>query len=327
MSAIESDEHPVPVDDSVDDADQDLLAMVSDRVFVDPVDAAAGPGREWGEPEAAWISQSRGATATQGAAAAVGPLGDAEPDTMTLHTRDAYLMFTGRKHEPGSPFMPIVGGRKLAAVLKSIWYLSAQDNPYADWILIQLHDGLADLRSGLARATRQREGMLAQIARKGLALSVMSSRRPAIVALGFRSPYGYATAQMIVEFDYCVRVIKTLVQKDCLSDVQGQNAIRALTREMRRFFLGAVRWERLLLREDVAALSRGDFLPGADAVAQKRTETAITLFGRVPQKILLGHTVPRHTRRRAKPTKEELRALRQAASAGDDARLPGEALL
>jgi hypothetical protein len=34
------------------------------------------------------------------------------------------------------------------------------------------------------------------------------------VELGFRSPYGYATAEAIVEFDYHVRMVKTLVLKD-----------------------------------------------------------------------------------------------------------------
>jgi integrating conjugative element protein (TIGR03761 family) len=298
MSASFTDHSDHPADDSLDFTSPEPLAAASDAGIPDiPVPGA-------------------------------GPLTDVEPDTMTLHTRDAYQMFVGRKHEPGSKLMPIVGGRTFAAVLKSIWYLSERDNPYADWILIQLNEGLGDFRKRLARVAREHEDVMQQLRRKGLALSVMSSRNPLIVRLGFRSPYGYATAEVMVEFDYYVRVIKTLVHKDRLSDTQGRDAIRALTRELRRFFLSAVYWERLLCRDELAHLSREDFLPGADAAACKRTGAAAALFGPVPQEILTGSTMPRHTRRRAKPTEAELRALRAVAqSAADETDRAAEALL
>ena len=68
--------------------------------------------------------------------ASLGYLEDAIPDTMTLHTREAYRIFTGRATEAAGKLPAIPGGRRFAAVLKSIWHLSANDNPYADWILI-----------------------------------------------------------------------------------------------------------------------------------------------------------------------------------------------
>ena len=152
--------------------------------------------------------------------------------------------------------------------------------------------------------------------------------RPLIVTLGFRSPYGYATAEAMVEFDYYVRVIKTLVHKDRLSDEQGREAIRVMAREMRSFILVAVRWERLLYRKELKALSRNDFLPIADASARKRTEAAVSLFGPVPQQILLRETVPRHTRQSAQPTEAVLRALQKVVqNRGEDADQAEEALL
>ena len=59
----------------------------------------------------------------------LGQLVDETPDAMTLHTQDAYRMFTGRAADPASNAPPIPGGRRFAAVLKAIWYLSANDNP------------------------------------------------------------------------------------------------------------------------------------------------------------------------------------------------------
>ena len=58
--------------------------------------------------------------ATLAANAQLGQLADATPDTMSLHTKDAYRIFTGRSADAASKLQPIPGGRRFAAVLKSI---------------------------------------------------------------------------------------------------------------------------------------------------------------------------------------------------------------
>ena len=52
--------------------------------------------------------------------AKLGQLADTTPDTMTLHTQDAYRMFTGRPADAEGHASQIVGGRRFAAVLKSM---------------------------------------------------------------------------------------------------------------------------------------------------------------------------------------------------------------
>lgn len=243
----------------------------------------------------------------------LGQLTDAEQDTMTLHTKDAFRMFTGRQADAEGGLMPIVGGRRFAAVLKSIWHLSGNDNPYADWILIRMYEGLVAIRTHLNHVISARENAIDLLRRKGLTLSVLGSRAPRTVELGFRSPYGYATAETIVEFDYYVRMIKTLIHKDRMSDEEGRVAIRVVGREMRALFLEPIRWERYLLREELRQLSRNDFLPGADKTALQRVRAAVALFGEVPRKIFTGSEAPRHTRRHVKLTEAELRLLDEAS--------------
>ena len=250
-------------------------------------------------------------------ATTLGPLADATPDIMTLHTQDAFRMFTGRAADPQTNAPAIPGGRRFAAVLKSIWYLSANDNPYADWILIRVQQALVTLREQMAREAVECEAEFEFLRRKGLSLSVLSSRSPATVALGFRSPYGYATAEAIVEFDRHVRMVKTLVLKDRLSDGQGRVAIREIGRGLRALFLEPIRWERLLLREEMLPLSRSDFLPGADDMARQRTHLAVTLLGEVPRAVFIGDDAPRHSQRRITPTAAELRLLRQVSLSVD----------
>ncbi|MBE0623476.1 MAG: TIGR03761 family integrating conjugative element protein [Burkholderiales bacterium] len=244
--------------------------------------------------------------------AKVGQLADATPDTMTLHTRDAFRMFTGRPADADAGLAPIPGARRFAAILNSIWRLSANDNPYADWLLVRMYAGLVAIRAHLSRAVARQQAAIDLLKGKGLALSVMVSQSPKLVDLGFRSPYGYATAEAIVEFDYYVRVIKTLIHKDRMSDQQGRAAIREVGREMRALFLGPIRWERQLLREDLRQLSRSDFLPGADELARARVRAAVALFGELPRSIFTGAEAPRHTRRSLKLTDAELQLLEQA---------------
>ena len=246
-------------------------------------------------------------------ATTLGQLADETPDVMTLHTQDAFRMFTGRAADAQTQTFAIPGGRRFAAVLKSIWYLSANDNPYADWILIRVYQTLVAIRAQMAQAIAVREAEIEALRRKGLNLSVLRSRSPATVALGFRSPYGYATAEAIVEFDYHVRMVKTLVLKDRLSDGDGRAAIREVGRGLRALFLEPIRWERLLLREEMLPLSRSDFLPGADDLARQRMRIAVTLFGEVPRAVFTGDDAPRHSQRRITPTAAELRLLRQAS--------------
>jgi integrating conjugative element protein (TIGR03761 family) len=171
---------------------------------------------------------------------------------------------------------------------KSIWHLSANDNPYADWILIRMYEGLVAIRAHLSRVITAREEAIEILKRKGLSLAVMGSRSPKTVELGFRSPYGYATAEAIVEFDYYVRMIKTLIHKDRMSDDEGRAAIREVGRELRALFLEPIRWERHLLREELRPLSRSDFLPAADELAHQRVRAVVALFGEVPRKVFTG---------------------------------------
>jgi integrating conjugative element protein (TIGR03761 family) len=241
----------------------------------------------------------------------LGQLADETPDIMTLHTRDAYRMFVGRSGEEATQASAIIGGRKFAAMLRSLWHLSANDNPYADWILIRVYQNLVEIRKKMAAVIETREAEFERLRRRGLNLSVLGSRSPLNVALGFRSPYGYATAEAIVEFDYHVRVVKTLVMKDRLSDDDGRAAIREIGRALRGLFLAPMRWERVLLREEMLPFGRRDFLPGADDAARLRVRAALALFGEVPRKVFTGEEAPRHSQRRVLLSEAELRLLSQ----------------
>ena len=182
-------------------------------------------------------------------------------------------------------------------MLKAIWYLSANDNPYADWILIRVYQSLSGIRSQMGQVIEARRPSSSGFAAEGLRCRCSRRAARSRWELGFRSPYGYATAEAIVEFDYHVRMVKTLVLKDRMSDEAGRAEIRAIGRGLRALFLEPIRWERNL-REEMLPLSRRDFLPGADEAARQRVRAAVALFGELPRKVFTGEEAPRHSQRR-----------------------------
>ncbi len=228
-------------------------------------------------------------------AADIGPLQAEAGEKMMLHTRDALQLFLGRAAAAGQP--AIAGGRRYAAAMRVLWVLSSTDNPFADWILIRAEDQLRMACAQMAQGVLSHEDRLQRLVEQGLSFGRLASTQPVGVALGFTSPYGYATARAVVEFDRYVRVVRALVLRDLMSDEQGRQAVRDAGRILRALFLEPIRWERVLMRADLRRLSRSDFDPDAGHEARCRVSTAQALLGQLPAEVLGGVVGPRHSRR------------------------------
>ncbi len=243
----------------------------------------------------------------------IGALEDEDQDTMTIHTREAYRLFMGRSRDAEGQYSPIVGGRRVASALRSAWALSGNDNPYADWVLIAFMDSMDAAKAKLEGAMAEHEQALKDLRQRGLNYSLLRSREPKDVDLGFRSPYGYAVAELVVQYDFFVRLIKTLIRKDRMSDEEGRVAMRQRVREIRSMFEEPSKYERFLMRDELRQLSRADFLPGAGGESQKRVAAVVGLFGEVPREVFTGQVQPKHSRRRVKLSEQELRLLQEVA--------------
>jgi hypothetical protein len=150
---------------------------------------------------------------------------------------------------------------------------------------------------------------LGDLRKKGLNYSILQSAEPKVLNLGYRSPYGYAISQLVVEYDYFVRLQKTLARKNLRSDDQVRQAVTQMTRFIRRVFNETTRFDRWLGRDEVRALSRADFVPEAGADAAKRVEFASGVFGSVPSEVFTVKLQPRHSRRRLQITPAERQLL------------------
>jgi integrating conjugative element protein (TIGR03761 family) len=255
----------------------------------------------------------------------LGKLTDDAEDSMTLHTRDASRLFIGRAKAPGEQGYGQSGGKKVGAALRAIWYLSGNDNPYADFALLDAHGQIETTLAGLESEIEAMERRLEKLQARGLTFSIVRADPPVSVELGFRSPYGYSVVRLISSFDYYVRLVKTLVRKDLLSDKEGYQEIFTRTRACRKIFERVVWFQRYLMREELRPLSRGDWLPDASEEGKKRVRAAVEIFGELPRTVFNGDIQPRHTRRLRDVSPEELRLLNELPLAGHDAQLEAAA--
>lgn len=254
----------------------------------------------------------------------LGSLEDESVDTMALHTKEAFRLFMGRARDTESKYNPIIGGKRVASALKSLWYLSGNNNPYADWALLLNTQATEMLRQQIDAQTKAYEKEMELLARRGLTISILRSAEPKKVELGFKSPYGYAIAELIVDYDYFVRMVKTLVRKARLSDDQGKDVIRNVTKKIRGSFEEVCRFERFLMKPELRALSRTDFLPESQEEAAKRAEAVRQIFGPVPADIFTGKLTPRHSKRRINISEQELNLLQRIADGHGDERDEGK---
>ena len=145
----------------------------------------------------------------------------------------------------------------------------------------------------------------------------LKSRAPVEVELGFRSPYGYMVVDLVLDFDYYTRVIKTMVQKNRLSDLEGRAEIQKQTKKIRALFESTLPYQKYLLREELRGLNRADYLPGANEDSKKRVEAARGIFGDVPTDIFTGVLRPRHSKRRSDVSEQEMRLLIEVAQGNE----------
>lgn len=238
--------------------------------------------------------------------AEIGTLEVEADDQMTLHTRDAMRLFVGRPAGDGQ--RAIAGGRRVAASLRQLWGLSSNDNPYADWMLVQFDEQAHDMRHSLTGAAERTLNRLEAMRQKGLTYSVLKSAAPVNVSLGFVSPYGYAVATAVVEFDWLSRVVKSAQRRDVLSSSEAHDLLFETKRRCRSIFEPVVRAAGLLMRDELRPLTRADFL-SSDEGALKRVAAVQGLFGMCPKDVFVGQRTPRHTRRNVRLTDAELRLL------------------
>lgn len=226
----------------------------------------------------------------------LGRLVDDGVDQMTIHTIEAHRLFQGRSSEPSKRVNAIIGGKRVASALKNLWVLTGKDNPYAEWALLRHEFGISEVQQALERQIASAKEMLESQRKRGLNLSVVQSERPMKLNLGFCSPYGYAISMLIVDYDYFVRIQKTLQRKNLLTDEQTRTSLSEMSRAILSVFYGTARFDKWLSVPEIRDLSRSDWF-SADKDAAGRVRFVESTFGPIPAQVYKAEVRPSHSRR------------------------------
>jgi integrating conjugative element protein (TIGR03761 family) len=125
---------------------------------------------------------------------------------VVLHTYQAQNLLHGRKAQNGKP--GIMGLTAFSDRLKTLWYGSRHDDPYADWYLLRIEQGLANCQQHYQALFQALDQQLAQL--KGFDITLADSRQPQRFSLSLAHPYAFQGLRRLVEYDHLIRRDMTL---------------------------------------------------------------------------------------------------------------------
>lgn len=214
-----------------------------------------------------------------------------KPSEMALHTYQAQRLFTGRKRSEDKPGIP--GMMTFAKVCYQMWLLTGNNNPYADYLLIQVLQEMEDMRKEIQDEIDKLRLVLNERKERGLSHSIAASAKPLVIgSLSFGSPYGYKALDLLLDFDYYVRVVTTLEEVGQIKTDDARGRKERTQHRIRSFISRIVRLGDILRAEKLLPLSRADFGTGATDEGKIRVALAAKVLGDVPDLILRGDKRP-----------------------------------
>lgn len=203
---------------------------------------------------------------------------------LTLQTRQARQLVQGRSGTKEKP--AIVGLAAFADRLRVIWQAARNDDPYADWWLIKVHEAIEDRDALLQRLQQALDEELALMG--SIEVAVAASERPYRMPLQFANPYAYQAARLVSRYDALVCTALTACHIGQLDSTSCHEVIKLGARRIRALFLIPQGYR--FLRIDRACVQKGSGECGQ----------AVQLMGRVPDDVLSGERcapiVPRRRR-------------------------------
>jgi integrating conjugative element protein (TIGR03761 family) len=124
---------------------------------------------------------------------------------LTIQTWQAQMLVRGRNGTAQKP--AITGLVGFATHLRVIWQAARNDDPYAHWWLIKIHETLDSTRRLINKQQTELDALLDQMT--ALDVVVAQSSQPYRVPLRFANPYAYRGARLIAAYDTLVCTVLT----------------------------------------------------------------------------------------------------------------------
>lgn len=148
---------------------------------------------------------------------------------MTLHTYQATRLWHGRGVESGKP--QIIGMRQMLAMIGKIQRDAAQDDPYADYWLIQIEDKLRENRQYLNNQLHLAEKRLAQLPDQ-LTVEENLSQQPFTTPIYTGGQLGWLAIRQLIDYDRLVRQVLLAGHIAQMSRNAEHNILRGVHRRM-----------------------------------------------------------------------------------------------
>ncbi len=191
---------------------------------------------------------------------------------LMIQTIHAQRLFKGRVASVEKPI--IIGLVGFANRLRVIWQGARNDDPYADWWLLKIHEGIEIagdyIRNQQADLVQQLEQMNA------LEIDVAASQRPYRVPLKFSNPYAYRGAKLLAEFDQLVCIALTARHIGVLDSNASEYILKTSARKVRALFMIPQSYRLLKINRERVRKAMG------------RSHEARQLMGEVPDDVLNG---------------------------------------
>lgn len=195
---------------------------------------------------------------------------------LTIQTYQAQSLIRGRRAAEGKP--AIIGLVGFADRLKSLWQAVRLDDPYADWWLLKVEEGIAESRARLRWLQQRLEGLMASDG--CLEFTVAQSIRPQRVSLQFANPYAFRAAQLLAEYDQLMCAELTFHHLGIEVPKELEDQLAGSGRWIRRVFALPQGYHSLdIRRQDVVEDT-------------PRAGTARERMGEIPPDILSGDRLP-----------------------------------
>ncbi len=190
---------------------------------------------------------------------------------MTIQTRQAQVLLTGRESTPERP-QRVMGLMQFSKYLAQITGAAKDDDPWADWVMVQVEDKLEAAEAEIAKQQANIQRVLGSNAL--MDVRVAESLNPLRVTIGFASSHAYWVARVITEYDTLVRSVLTARHVALIDPSMANLLMDDAAKVIRRVFEATVRYRQ-------TNVNRADVKAGTDLAQQ-----AEKLMGRIPADVL-----------------------------------------
>ena len=216
----------------------------------------------------------------------VGQLGGSE-DAFELHTKHAVRMWEGR-NDPKGPRWP--GIRYAMGLCGELGRSAKADNPFAHAELLRLEGEMEAVSAQLTADTDRLQQQLESYGSSGIHISVVANNNPLLITVASLRGYGFRLLQLLLSYDYLVRVAMTMGMKGIMTNHASNDVIHNSGRGM-RVLLQGIYLSAMRIRQ-IRQVTRRTLLEN-DALAAKLAE-GIAAGGLFPlsKEVLLYEATP-----------------------------------